>query len=124
MGDFLKNIVIREEFDDGQGRFLHYDAYDVSQRAAIVNQKHVNIRTFTNDPITKNTEMGDLSLFTMGDLSTLTMDDLDGQTTVVRRGEEWTQGTVGLQADRNNWRGISLSCTAGGTTSTESVLGS
>src|SRR4051812_26664767 len=62
-----------------------------------------------------------LDLLTMAALNAETMGAIEGSGGVVRFGEHWTSGVVGPQADRNNWRGITLSCSSG-TNVTSSVL--
>lgn len=123
-------IPIRGEFDDLEGRLQNFDAYDVAQRVQIRKQKHVNIRSFVQDQVMVPTNMFALDQQTMVVLNTQTMGDLNSKdasgnllfTIAVKPGEAWTNGAVGKQSDRNNWRGLSLTCQGGSTTTTESVL--
>jgi hypothetical protein len=118
-----KSVPVKEEFDNGQGQLLNYDAYDQSQRFAVPRQKHVDLRTFENDPIVTRAIMLHFNQFTLNDLSgdTRTMVDLESNV-AVRPGEGWTLGTLGKQADRHNWNGIEIECAADVTTVTSSVI--
>lgn len=118
-----KAIAIKEDFSNDQGQLLNYDAYNQAQRFAVPRQKHVDIRSFNQEPIGTRAIMLHFDQFQMEDLSPgiRQVQELE-QDVAIRRGEEWTLGTVGKQADRNNWNGISLSCTANATTATQSVI--
>jgi hypothetical protein len=95
-------VPIQEEFDDPQGGFENYDAYDTDQRFALANQRHVDIRNFRTDANVQQ------------------MDDLSGAA-IIRQPEQWTEGTLDQQADRNNWNGISLDLTTGSNTTTSVI---
>lgn len=114
---------IREEFDNPQGVLGPYDSYNQTQRFAVPRQKHVDLRVFEHAPTTTRAIMLHFNQFTMTDLSggTRTLADLESNV-AIRPGENWTIGTVDKQADRNNWKGISITCAANTTTVTASVV--
>lgn len=109
------NIPIREEFKDPLGRFSNYDTYDQAQRLQLAQQAHVDIRSFVQDDTTLPISMLELDTLTMLDLDGETMGDLEA-TDIIVQGEHWSAGTVGVQTDRNNVLGLSLSCTTGANT--------
>ena len=87
----LQSIPISEDFNDPQGRFRYVHAYNVDQRTQVQAQKHVDIRSFSQTrELIESEILPGLSTFTLG--------------------EEWSTGTVGPQADRRNWRGLSRVC--------------
>jgi hypothetical protein len=118
----MAEIPLREDFSNDEGRFVNYDTQDLDQREQLAKQKHVDIRSFVGDDLQTQTRltMLYLDLNQMDEMELLDMEALEGLV-VARRGEAWTVGTVERQADRNNWRGITLSCIVGVNT-TESVL--
>lgn len=113
-------ILIGDEFDNDTGQFPNYDATDDDQRIQLRAQKHTDIRSFQQEDVTARVTMGLLDLISMGDMNLKTMSDLDGST-IILRGEQWSSGVVGRQSDRNDWLGITLSCTTGSNI-TQSVL--
>ena len=115
-----KEILLREEFDNSQGRFPGYDTYVPSERGEILEQGHVDIRNFAGKK-TVPINMLHLSFLTMDQLAALDMDDLTNGVTIVKPEEPWTVGTLAEDAARLHWRGISVTCTAG-TTTTSSVI--
>ncbi len=56
----------------------------------------------------------------MDEIDGLTMDDLSVNR-IIRRGEQWTVGTVGKLSSYNNFNGLELTCGVG-TTTTASVI--
>lgn len=118
----MENITISDQFQDPQGRFRFYDAYEEPDRLHIIDQSHVDIRSFINSPRLTKWRMLNFDQSKMGLLNTLDMAGLE-DTLPYRNGESWSAGTVGKQGDRNNWNGLSLSCAGGGvTTTTQSVI--
>jgi len=116
----LADIPIGEEFEDEQGRFRYYDAVSRSQQEQLYKQVHADIRCFDNNDVTTLTPMLYLDLLSMNLLDLKQVGALGGSVTV-RYGEQWTQGTVGPNVDRNNTSGLEFSCTTG-TNTTQSVL--
>ena len=116
----LVEIPIRDDFTNGEGRFRNYDAANRDQREQLIKQKHVDIRSFRQEDISARTQMLYLDLITMEILDELTLAQLNGNV-VVRRGEQWTQGTILKETDRNNVHGLQLSCSVG-TTVTQSII--
>lgn len=113
----MTEIALTEEFNNTRGQYTNYDAYDIASRAIVRNQKHVDIRVFENgNTSTPQTVVG-LSVENNTTLAAQTMSQVQGAQ-VIKRGEGWTSGTVGKQADRRNLRGISLPLTSGTTTTT------
>jgi hypothetical protein len=113
-------VPIQEEFDDPQGGFENYDAYDTDQRFALANQRHVDIRNFRPDAKFVTVQMIHLDQMTNTDANVQQMDDLSGAA-IIRQPEQWTEGTLDQQADRNNWNGISLDLTTGSNTTTSVI---
>lgn len=111
---------IREDFSHARGQFTNYDAHGDQPRVDVARQKHVDIRTFDNDGVEVDRPILFLNATTMGELSSQTVGELSAGNSIYA-GEQWTVGTVGRMADRNNWYGLSLSCSVG-TTVTESVI--
>lgn len=116
----LADIYIGEKFEDAQGRFRNYDVIANPQQQQLYKQAHVDIRRFDNEDVTTFIPMLYLDLLSMNLLNLQQVGALGGSA-VVRYGEQWTQGTVGANSDRNNINGIQLSCEAGYNV-TESVL--
>lgn len=107
------NVEITDEFQHPTGEWTNYTGIVAIQNVALRQQKHANIRSFVPDK--------PAALITMLLLTRLTMYDLDqrelgtissdvGARSVVVNNEGWTFGTVGPQADRSNWNGISVEC--------------
>lgn len=116
----MSDIPIQEDYDAASGALTNYDAYSTTQKFALDRQKHVDIRTFEPDEERIRVRMIHLNILDMANLNTRTMADLNG-TVTSRAAEQWTNGTVAVAADRNNWTGITLALVAG-TNTTESVL--
>lgn len=117
----MDNVTLSDQFEQPQGKLPNYDAYDEATRLHIIDQKHVDIRSFNNDPAQTEWRMLDLNQTTVGTLNTLTVGDLEGARAHIA-GEQWTQGDAERMADRNNWYGLSLTCPPGLTTTTQSVI--
>lgn len=116
----MDNVSLSDQFEEPRGRLVNYDAYEEAIRLNVIDQKHVDIRSFNNDPLQTEWRMLDLNQTTMGSLNSLTVGDLEGGRTHIT-GEQWTQGNAERMPDRNNWYGLSLTCPPGVTT-TESVI--
>lgn len=118
-------IPITDEFSTLTGEWTNYNVIPTGQQGQIRNQKHVDIRCFDNTDLGAPVSMLSLDTLTMAQLDQIKMSaisiDVAGKV-VVRPGEEWTAGTTGKQSDRNNWTGISLTCTTGNTSTTQSVV--
>lgn len=108
-------VAIREDFNHAAGELANYDCFDVDQRNALFTQRHVDIRSFYPSAMTTPATLDDLAIYTMAELDAMTMTQIEALATVVSEGEGWTAGTVGSQADRNHWNGISLTCPIGQT---------
>lgn len=115
-----KVIPIKEDFDHPQGQFLNYDAYDTAQRFALPKQKHIDIRNFEPGEERAFLRMIQFDLLTMNDVDGLVMTDLESEV-ILFLPEIWSAGIVDYQTDRNNWKGLTLTLSAGLNT-TESVL--
>lgn len=113
------SVPVYENFDNALGEFPNYDTYDSGQRTQLALQKHVNIRSFVQNSLTEPFTMLLLDEYQMTALDLLTMAQLETLTVV--QGENWTNGAVGPQSDRNNFSGISLACGTG-ETDTQSVM--
>jgi hypothetical protein len=113
--------VIGDDFTSPLGIFAPYATYDGDQNAQLQLQRHTDLRSFEEPDVLAPPTMLALDLLTMAALNAETMGAIEGSGGVVRFGEHWTSGVVGPQADRNNWRGITLSCSSG-TNVTSSVL--
>lgn len=119
----LAEIRIGDEFKDGEGRFINYDAIPLEQRAQLRKQQHVDIRLFNDEPVSVPVNMLYLDSLSLFELDQLKMSQINQNAKVVlREGEQWTNGTVSRQADRNFWHGISLACTTTGPNITQSVI--
>jgi hypothetical protein len=116
----MTDVRLSDEFDHPQGRFVNYDTYDTEDRFKLYGQKHVDIRSFSNDPLRTEWRMVDFNQTQVGELNNQTMQSFTG-TRLYRQGESWTKGIVGRQSDRRNWHGISIDCQPG-TTVSESVV--
>lgn len=120
-GNFpTQDIPVAEEFNNLEGQFLNYDCYSVDQRDQIILQKHIDIRTFVASDVATAYRMGDLDNIAVANLDILTMQSLESGV-VLNLGEQWTAGIVDKQADRNNWRGLTFTCSVGDNT-TQSVM--
>lgn len=119
-----REIPIRESFDSNQGSFSNYDALDVPQRAALLKQRHTDIRSFWSEDYLVPFQMLHLDTMTLADLiiGGQTVDDLDGANIIGRLGEKWSFGTVGRLPSRNNWHGITVTVAPGSTTETQSTV--
>lgn len=115
-----KETPIKDEFDQAQGQFQNYDAYDTAQRFALARQKHVDIRDFDSVGERVRLTMISFDRMTLDDLSTHTMTDLEEEV-ILFQPESWSAGDVDIQTDRNNWEGLSLDL-APGINTTKSVL--
>jgi len=113
-------IPIRDNLDNSEGRFRNYDAVPRNQREQIYKQAHVDIRGFRQEDIYARVPMLYIDLLGISDLDFKDMSELNGLVTV-KRGEQWTQGSVQKDVDRNNEYGLTLSCLAGSNT-TQSVM--
>jgi hypothetical protein len=122
------NIQITEEFDGATAEFDGYDSIPLEQRGQLHSQKHVDIRTFNDREVGQRIDMLILGRLTMGSLDLVKMSQITADSNppariIVRSAEGWSNGTYGRQSDRNNWTGISLSCTTGGNPNiTQSVI--
>lgn len=113
MSDFP--VIITDEFYETDGQWFQYDAVPTSQRGALRTQKHTNIRSFVNDSRAAEVIMLYMDRLTMHDLdgkalSDFTVDAATPASVIVLANEQWSNGTVGPQSDRNNWNGISVTC--------------
>lgn len=113
-------VPIQERFEDPEGKWDHYATYDTSSNFALYRQKHIDIRNFNPEDEKILLTMVQINQLTMGDLFSKEMSDLEGEVTLFRA-EKWTNGTLDYQADRNNWRGLTLTLSEG-TNITESVI--
>ena len=113
-------IPIRDNFDNAEGRFRNYDAVPRNQREQLYKQAHVDIRGFRQEDIGARVPMLYIDLLGMSDLDLRDMSELNG-TVIVNRGEQWTQGTVQKNSDRNNAYGLTMACVVG-TNTTKSVM--
>jgi hypothetical protein len=86
-------MELSDLFSDTSGRFLNYDAYENSQRLAIHNLKHRDLRSFIQNDVTAPGIIRDLSNFTMSQLTGQQVSTIGG-TRIVTTGEHWTTGTV------------------------------
>ena len=115
-------IPIGDDFKNEEGRWPNYDAIDLNQREQLTKQKHVDLRSFVQTDTTVRINMLYLDLRDMAGLNSRNMNALNGSV-AVRKGEQWSAGSVGPQADRNNVNGLSLTCTvAGNPNTTESRI--
>lgn len=115
----MDNVTISDQFDHTRGRLALYDTYELPARLHINDQKHVDIRSFT-DPQTLVPRMLHLDSSAMSTLNAQNMTALEGGTE--GPGEAWTNGVVDRQTDRNNQWALTLTCPFSATTSTESVI--
>jgi hypothetical protein len=78
-------VTITEDFEHDQGRFVGYETYDDGQRAAIRNQRHVDLASFVVAP-----------------------------TTYQAVNETWsTPGDITTVSSRHHWPGLVVACSAG-----------
>lgn len=117
----MVNVSLSDQFDETRGRLPNYDAYSETDRLRIIDQKHVDIRSFNNDPQQTEWRMLDLNRKTVGYLNTQTVGQLAGARTQIV-GEQWTQGTAERMTDRRNWYGLSLTCPPLIQSTTQSVI--
>lgn len=116
----MDNVILSDQFEQTRGKFVQYDTYEQIPRLRIIDQAHVDIRSFNNDAGLSEWRMLELDQTSMDALNGLEMGALEGSYTYLN-GEEWTVGTVGKQADRNNWHGLSMTCPPGVTTTTSVI---
>lgn len=112
--------ILSDDFDSPTGEWNNFIARNLSQLGQIQNQKHTDIRSFKPKKEIRNYIVF-LGSKTVGSLDYISMNQVGGFYTLAED-EGWTSGTVGQQGDRNNWYGISLSCSANSTASTQSIL--
>lgn len=113
-------ILLGEDFDRPIGEYSNFGAIPVAQEDQLALQKHTDIRCMNQADTQTQINMLYLDLLVMQDLDSMTMNQLNGDVTI-KRGEQWSDGSFGAQADRNNWPGMSLSCLVG-TNITQSVM--
>lgn len=111
----LANNTLGEDFNDPSGRLVNYDSYDIAQKAQIDKQRHIDIRTFVQDTESVPQPLRNLDTQTIASLDAQPLSTLESYT-VIRRNENWSAGAVGVQLDRNDWTGLSLTCPVGITT--------
>jgi hypothetical protein len=107
-----KDIPLQEDFASPSGGFTSYDADDTSQRGQAFKQRHVDIRNFHNEDTTVPLQMIHLDRNQLFDIDLVSMTDLEG-TVVIQQGEEWSEGSVGRMNTKNNWHGLTMTCTPG-----------
>lgn len=107
----LTEVSLFEETDP-QGQFGNYDCYDAAQLDQLHKQQHIDLRSMVGNDIVTTIPMLYLDLLTMDTLASIDMDALE-QTTLVRAGERWTNGTCATDPTRKNWSILSVSCTTG-----------
>jgi hypothetical protein len=82
-------IPLTEQFDDTRGEiWKNHDAYQPIDRANMAGLKHVDIRTFDQNDLTRPRTVLELSTLTVGQLSTQSMNTL-GVATTLGGGEKW-----------------------------------
>lgn len=113
--------LLNEEFNNPQGIWSNYDAYDASLREAIRDQKHIDIRDFNSADFAAPLSVLDLSKFEMSDLDGSDVSELDDPLHVLIPGEHWTVGTNAILATHNYWRVLAVTLSAG-TITTSSVI--
>jgi hypothetical protein len=114
-------IPIQERFENPEGQWEHYGTYETDANFRIYRQKHVDIRDFNPESERISLSMVQLDQLTMSDLTnTKQMSDLEGLV-ILYREESWTAGVLDYQADRNHWKGLTMTLSAG-TNTTESVI--
>lgn len=112
---------LTEEYGSTTGDFvLDYSTYQTVDQQNLALLKHRDIRVLQQGDITTARNMLDLDTFNNTFLDTLTMTQLESSTTVIRKGEGWTTGTVATDAARANFKILSLTLIAG-TVTTSSV---
>lgn len=120
-------VVLNDSSGGSTGDYAEWDGvvlFSLSQQIQLQKQKHVDIRVFNNSDFYTQIVMLYLNTTQMQFLNSQQMSNLNGNI-VIRYGEQWSgPGTqvVGKQADRNNWYGLTLPCTANATTTTTSIL--
>ncbi len=114
-------IPIQERFENPEGQWEHYAIYNTDTNFRLYRQKHVDIRDFNPEAEKISLAMLELDQLTMGELTgSKQMSDLEGLVTLYKA-EQWTNGELDFQADRNNWKGLTLTLSEG-TNTTDSVL--
>ncbi len=117
----MDNITLSDQFEQSRGKFVRYDTYDQVSRLHVIDQAHVDIRSFNNEPGLTEWRMLELDQTEMVVINELEMGQIEGNYTYAN-GEGWTVGTAGSQVDRNNWSGLSMTCPPGVTTTSTSVI--
>lgn len=113
-------IPIQERFEDPEGQWEHYATYDTDSNFALYRQKHIDIRDFNPENETIHLSMVEMDQLSMAEYVGKKMSDLEG-IVVLYKGEQWSNGELDFQADRNNWKGLTLTLVEG-VNITESVL--
>lgn len=85
-------VKLTEEFDDPQGRFLNYETEDLDLNDALAGRSHLDIRSFSNEIISRPTIMNDI-LDPMSDLNVSEMVNFELPQIGIL--EHWSVGTYG-----------------------------
>lgn len=104
---------LNEEFNDTQGQWGHYDTYDPTLRAAIRDQKHIDIRDFNSGDKAAPLSVLDLSKFELDDINGSTIESLDDPLHILVPGEHWTVGSNEILSSHNYWRVLAIPTTEG-----------
>lgn len=122
---------LNEEFNNREGAWEDYDAYDATLRTIIRGQKHVDIRDFNTSDLLAPQSVLELSRKTMQTINSTEVQSFDDPTHVIVPGEHWVSGISGVSntpatnailATHNYWRVLETSLTSGPTTWLSSIM--
>lgn len=117
-------IQLNEEFDNSQGQWINYDAYDPALRTILRDQKHIDIRDFDSSDRAVPLSVLDLSRLLMSDLEGDDVETLDDLLHILVPGERWTEGDNTSLASHNYWRVLEVEVPSLSSVTTDSVFGS
>jgi len=111
--------ILSDEFSSPTGEWNNFTTKDLAQLGQIQAQKHTDIRSFYPAKTIRN-YLVFLNQSTVSSLDGQAINNI-GQSFTLIPSENWDSGQIGVQTDRNNWYGISLTCSTGTTTTATSL---
>lgn len=115
-------VELKEEFKYADGQiWKNYDAYEQADRDAMVNQRHIDIRSLKTTDDTSTRNMLFFAKMTMSELENSYMAELSSSYST-GRGEKWTAGYTAPDGTNNNLPTLHIPLAAGVTASATSVI--
>lgn len=102
-----KQEVISDYFDNDSGQLTNYGTIDLNQAAALITQKHTDLRSFYQ-AVYKTPYIVDLSSKTMTNLQGTQMQNINAPI-LVKAGETWTGGSNTIDTT-STWKRLKFNC--------------